>query len=211
MANFNRSKPKFKPQPKVLVICEDSKSSKHYLDDANYQLRSFVEVKITHCGNTDPKGIVEEAKSQQKNFDRVYCVIDRDTHKNFDEAVNSAQSTEKVKLIVSYPCFEFWLLLHFCYSRKPYTAIGKDSPADCLITDLRKCAGMENYAKGDDKNLFNFLLDKGFTDARIRSPKILAEAQKSGEMNPSTQLHELMDYFEVLSQPQPTATNKLKH
>jgi hypothetical protein len=200
--SFNRQKPKLKPPPTVLVICEDTKSGKRYLEDASLHFRVKIQVEITHCGKTDPKGIVNEAISRQKKFDRVFCAIDRDTHKNFDEALNLANTSKKVKVIVSYPCFEFWLLLHFGYCRKPYTSVGKDSAAYLVIKDLRTHACLKDYDKGNDQNIFNLMLENGFIKAREIAPKVLNEAIASGEMNPSTQLHELLAFFETLSKPQ---------
>lgn len=202
-ASFNRRKSSLKPEPIVLVICEDTKSGKRYLDDASLHFRVKVQVEITHCGKTDPKGIVEEAISRQKKFDHVFCAIDRDTHKNFDEALNLANTSKKVKVIVSYPCFEFWLLLHFSHCRKPYAAVGEYSAADLVIKDLRTHACLKNYDKGNDQNIFNLMLNNGFNEARRIAPKVLEQAIESGEMNPSTQLHELLDFFEKLSTPQP--------
>jgi len=202
MARFERSKPRFKPQPKVLVICEDTKSGKRYLEDASLYFRVKVSVEIIHCGKTDPKGIVKEAISRQKKFDHIFCAIDRDTHQNFDEALILAKAAEKVDIIVSYPCFEFWLLLHFGYSRKPYAGAGKHSAADLLIKDLCTYPGLENHEKGKDLSIFKLLLGKRFDEARRIAPKVLAEAMVSEEMNPSTRLHELLDFFEKLSLPQ---------
>jgi hypothetical protein len=202
-ASYNRSNPRFKPQPTVLVICEDSKSGKHYLEDARLHFRVNVLVEITHCGKTDPLNIVKEAFNRQGKFDHVFCVIDRDNHQNFDEALNLANTSDKIEIIASYPCFEFWLLIHFVgYTRRPYTAAGNHSAADLLIRDLRVHPDMENYDKGEDKNIFGLLLGNRFTEARRVSPRILADAIQSEEMNPSTKLHELFDFFEKLSSPQ---------
>lgn len=202
-ASYNRSNPLFKPQPTVLVICEDSKSGKHYLEEARIHFRINALVEITHCGKTDPLNIVKEAIRRQGKFDNIFCAIDRDEHQNFDEALNLANSSNKVKIIASYPCFEFWLLIHFVGNkRKPYTAVGNYSAADLLIKDLRVHPGMENYDKGKDKNIFGLLLGDKFNEARRVAPIILADAIKSEEMNPSTKLHELIDFFEKLSSPQ---------
>jgi len=200
-ASFNRPKSSFKPQPKVLVICEDSKSGKRYLEDASKHFRVNILVEITHCGNTDPKGIVTEAISRQGKFDHVFCAIDRDTHKNFDEALNLAKNSKKVEVIVSFPCFEFWLLLHFGYNRKPYAAAGKNSAADLLIKALRIYPGLEKYDKGEDMGVFQLLLSR-LAETRRIAPKVLAEAIASEQMNPSTRLHKLLDFFEKLSSPQ---------
>ncbi len=202
-SSFNRKGAKYKPQPKVLVVCEDKKSGKSYLEDACYHFRITNEVKIIHCGKTDPLGIVTEATEHRDTYDLIYCVIDRDSHENFDEALNVAQAREKIEIIASYPCFEFWLLIHFIgNNRKPYCVSGKNSAADMLVKDLKKHPGFESYDKGEDKNIFAMLLGDKLDKARKEAPRILDDAIKCGEMNPSTKLHELIDFLEKLSSPQ---------
>src|ERR1700753_191407 len=89
-SSFKRGAARYAPQPTVLVICEDLKSSKNYLEDVAIDFRVKVHVEISHRGKTDPLGIVEEAIDEQKKFDRVYCAIDRDNHANFDAALRKA-------------------------------------------------------------------------------------------------------------------------
>lgn len=199
---FERKKPSLKPQTRVLVICEDTKSSLQYLKDAAHHFRAYAEVDIVHCGKNDPLNIVKEAMERQRLFDHVYCAIDRDRHENFDEALELAKGNEKVSVIASYPCYEFWLLLHFQKTRKPYIGVGKKSSGDLLVKDLCKVAGMENYAKGSSENLFDRLIDK-LPTARQRAAQVMEDALNEGELNPSTRLHELIKYFELLGTPQP--------
>jgi len=202
--SFSRAKPSLLPQPTVLVICEDSKSGKRYLEDASVHFKVKVQVEICHCGKTDPLNIVKEAIRRQSKFDRVFCAIDRDSHETFTAALGLARDHKKIDLIVSYPCFEFWLLLHFGYHRKPYNATEKQSAAALLIKDLRGKPGFEDYEKGDTQSLFTSLLPQLATAQHV-APKILAEAQASGELNPSTQLHELLKDFAELAKPQKIA------
>lgn len=200
--SFERRGARFKPVATVLVLCEDAKSSKLYFQSATIHFRVNVKVDVAHCGKTDPKGIVQEAIDRSSKFDTVFCVIDRDTHPSFDEACSIANKhQEKIKLIVSYPCFEFWYLLHFGHTTKPYAAVGKQSAGDRLASDLRQCAGMSHYDKSSEE-LFNDLLPK-LPDARRFSPRILEEAVAARQMNPSTQVHQLIDYLEQLEKPQP--------
>lgn len=201
--SFNRSKSRFKPQPTILVICEDSKSGLNYLKDASSHFHVAAQIEILNCGRTDPKGIIEEALARQTDFDQVYCVIDRDSHPSFKEAVTLAKASQKVCVIASFPCFEFWLLLHFGHSRKPYSAVGNNSSADLLIKDLRKHPIMEKYNKGNEQQIFNLLLGEKFALARSLAPIILSAAIADDNLNPSTQLHILIDRFEELSTPQP--------
>ncbi|MBI5922677.1 MAG: RloB domain-containing protein [Betaproteobacteria bacterium] len=201
--SLRRQAPRYKPQPTVLVICEDTKSGKRYLEDASRHFRVEVQVEITNCGRTDPRGIVAEALARQGKFDRIFCVIDRDTHPNFDEALVEAKRSPKVDVIASYPCFEFWLLLHYEYTTKPFTAAGNKSAAETLIERLRTHSGMGDYAKGSAQSIFQSLIGDKFEDARLRSPLVHQNAQECKDMNPSTRLHDLMDFFEELSKLQP--------
>jgi hypothetical protein len=203
---FQRSGPRFQAQPTVLVICEDSKSGKNYLEDLKVHFRAQVQVEVTHCGKTDPLGIVSEALRQSKKYDRVFCVIDRDEHPNFEQAIAAVPQTSKVTVIASYPCFEYWLLLHFSYSRKPYSRAGNKSPADCLIDDLKTKPGMEHYAKGNKSSIFSDLTIPRFNSARLRAAQALNEALEVGDLNPSTRLHELISFIERLGTPLPLET-----
>lgn len=201
-SSFKRKEPAYVPQPKVLVICEDSKSSKTYLSDAATYFRARVQVEIIHCGKTDPKNIVEDAVARQSKFEFVYCVIDRDTHEHFDQAIKIANQFPKIKIIDSHPSFEFWLLIHFGYCRRPFRSAGGKSAGDQVVHELEKCPGMDKYDKGKVKGLFGLLLESNkFMNARQISPQILNEAVMSGELNPSTKVHELIDHFERLSEP----------
>jgi len=200
--SFDRKGSRFKAQPKVLVLCEDSKSGKRYLEEAAFYFRAKAQVEIVHCGITHPSGIVERAVVRQKQFDKVFCVLDRDTHLCFERALNVARSHPRITVIASYPCFEFWLLLHFGFNRKPFRAVGKNSPGDLVTKSLRAKPGMFRYEKGRDISYFTQLLGEPFNVARTLAPKILEDVSVSGQPNPSTEIHLLMDEFEALSKPQ---------
>ncbi|MHB1216457.1 MAG: RloB family protein [Thiobacillus sp.] len=198
VSRFDRNEPRFKQQARVLVLCEDTKSGFLYLNEAAHHFRSQAEVDITHCGKNDPLSIVTEAVKRQRHFDTVYCVIDRDQHETFDAALElAAKNTKKIVVIASYPCYEYWLLLHFRKTRKPYVSAGKNSSCSLLMKDLRKEKIMENYAKGASENLFDELID-WLPNARQRAAEVLTAAINDDELNPSTQLHELIERFEQL-------------
>ncbi|MDB5999043.1 MAG: hypothetical protein JWP52_742 [Rhizobacter sp.] len=61
---------------------------------------------------------------------------------------------------------------------------------------------MERYAKGCFDSLFLLLLDK-LPDARKRAAKGLSQARAEVAMNPSTQMHELIDVLESLGSSLP--------
>lgn len=200
--SFKRHSPKFRQQPKVLIICEDSVSGKQYLEDAAFHFRADAKVEIAHYGITHPSGIVEEAVSKRKKFDKIFCAIDRDEHDCFDKALLLAKAYDNIHIIASYPCFEFWLILHFGYVRKPFHRTGNRSPGDNVNKHLRSIKGMEQYNKSAKYNAFKLLLGEKFETARKFSPKALKDAEQIGEKNPSTEIHLLIDELEALGEIQ---------
>lgn len=63
--------------------------------------------------------------------------------------------------------------------------------------------GMAEYDKGKVKDLFGKLLGDRFEYACTCSPRILLDAVKTGEMNPSTRMHDLMSRMKTLGEVQP--------
>lgn len=201
-SSFGRGEPKYVAEKSILVLCEDTKSGKQYLQEAAEHFRAALLVDVAHAGVTHPSGIVAHAIKRQKKHDQVYCVIDRDSHVCFDKAINMAQAHKKITIIPSYPSFEFWILLHFGHCRKPFNRTGSLSPGGCVIKEIKTHALLENYDKGKDRSYFNELLGDPFNLARKVSPRVLEDARDSNEPNPSTEIHLLIDKFESLSAPQ---------
>lgn len=200
-SSFSRTAPKFKTQPRTIILCEDSRSCLDYLEEASNFYRAFAEVRILHCGHTDPKGIVEAAIKYRSSFEQVFCAIDRDAHETFEEAMQLAKAFG-IEMVVSYPCYEYWLLLHHRMTRAPYTAVGGLSAADRVTRELRTHPGMSDYAKGSSKGLFTKLLGQ-LPAAQARAQRGLVEAANDQEPNPSTSLHLLLKRLELLGKPAP--------
>ena len=144
--------PKREPYDRVLVVCEGERTEPLYLRDlaARYRL-SMANIEVVGIGS-DPKTVVRRAKklrsreSQRgEKFDRVYCVFDCDEHATFDAARDEAEASG-VKFATSWPCFEFWLRLHFGYSRRPYARSGGKSAAQKCVENVKRL--LPGYAKG---------------------------------------------------------------
>ncbi|MDQ6992770.1 MAG: RloB family protein [Mariprofundus sp.] len=193
------------PYAKVLIVCEGEKSEPNYFNGFkdHYGLNSAnVEV----CGecNSDPLSIVRFAidlyrkeRNAGDSFDRVYCVFDKDTHANYQSAldqINRAVPKETIFAITSVPCFEYWLLLHFQYTTRPYEALPGNSAGNQLLRDLK--AVMPDYEKGK-QNIFPALLDQ-LEFAKHNAVRAL-EAGKSGHTdNPTTHVHKLVEYLQKI-------------
>lgn len=195
--SFVRLSKRLTPSPTVLIVCEDTHSSKIYLEEAAQALRANAKVSVAHSGNTDPLGIVKFAVKKLKTYEKIYCVIDRDEHNNFDAALLLATQYPKVSICASYPCFEYWLLVHHKRTRKPYSRSGNKSPADCLFEDLRQIDEFRDYGKGRVNGLFHQLYAKREI-ASQNAEWALAEAEKVDELNPSTRIHSLIDFLDEL-------------
>lgn len=117
------------PFKRVLIVCEGEKTEPNYFEEIRKLARvSPVHIRVIKSElGTQPLRVVESAINEFKKakaYDHVYAVFDRDDHENYANAIAKAD-TQNVKLknderkaitfraIVSVPCFEFWLLLHF--------------------------------------------------------------------------------------------------
>ncbi len=183
------------------MLCEDTKSALNYLQGAARHFRSHAVVKIAHCGRTDPIGIVEEAIASRRNFEFTFCVIDRDTHESFEDALlRAAEFGDTIKVLPSYPCYEYWLLLHYKFTRAPVASVGAQSAGTRMAAALRAEDGMAEYEKGSSNSVFDRLLDR-LPAAKVNAARALDAAIAEQEMNPSTELHLLILEFERLGVP----------
>ena len=188
------------PQQRVLVVCEGEYTEPRYFAALKNRLRlNTLVVKPTK--GVDPRTLVnmasKESQREKRNgerFDFVYCVFDRDSHPQFDEASKTARD-RGFQLARSWPCFEFWLLLHFEFVRSPYVPTDGTSPCDACIRDLRK--HLPDYNKGDQTTFDDLwhLLETAIAHGR----KASADAAATGQNNPSTEIHELVAHLQKLS------------
>ena len=184
----------------MLVVCEGERTEPRYFAALRDHLRlNTLVVKATK--GVDPRTLVNIAKNESQRekskgeqFDFVYCVFDRDSHARFEEASDMAQA-RGFKLARSWPCFEFWLLLHFEFVMAPYARSGSESPCDACIRDLRK--HIPDYSKGD-QTTFNNLWHR-LEQAIKNGYKAAADATATGERNPSTEVHKLVVHLRKLS------------
>lgn len=211
------------PYDKVLIVCEGTKTEPSYFRDLiKFHDISSVNVRISgECGAA-PTSVVEyaialaqsEANSGEP-FDRVYCVFDRDSYhlatqkKVYQAALARIEEQNQEKLVFyagnSVPSFEYWLLLHFCETHKPFAAQGNKSVGDVVLKELKKY--WPNYEKGllRPYQYLKTSLPNGEAIAIERARKALKHAQLVGDANPSTKVHELVEYLIHIKDPQDTS------
>lgn len=193
ITDLKREQRNRKKYERILILCEDGKSAPYYLDSFcnNFHLKNIT---IKGMG-VSPLKIVEAAIAELKSYDRVYCHFDQDTHADYkqalDRVVANQKNYKKIYAITSVPCFEYWILLHYRDSSKPYKAAGSKSAGDRLESEVK--IYIPDYHKGH-KSIFE--ITKPYLDLAIdRANRIDAQQKTAGTDNPSTKMHELIEYL----------------
>lgn len=204
-AKLKRSKVKRDAYAKVLVVCEGEKTEPKYFEGLRqYYALNTANVEVCgECGS-DPMSVLSYAKQRYREekdagdaFDKVFCVFDKDAHANYMStlsAIATATPYGVYEAINSVPCFEYWLLLHFDYSTKPYVSTGRKSSGEQVLAELKRY--LPAYEKGADC-IFKELIDQ-LEFAQANAKRSLTEAESQGTDNPSTRVHELVAYLQSI-------------
>lgn len=205
--SLNRRGPRREPYDRVLIVCEGEKTEPNYLNELISQWRlSSANIRVTGDGGSDPGSVVEYAIKlfeASPDYDRVYCVIDRDSHATYAKAVERVKQKTLVRregkrklgnahfeAIVSVPCFEYWIFLHFEYSTAPMARF-----AD-VLPKLRRISELSNYDKGIH-GLFA-LTEPKLETAIANANRANRAADEANTDNPTTQIPGLICYLRDL-------------
>lgn len=176
----------------ILILCEDTKSSRDYLASYPYN-KELVQIHCIGTGkNTDSLMLeaikrASDAARRGNAFEQVWVVFDKDsfTQQQFNRTFDLAKSRNEIIACWSNESFELWYLLHFHYRD---TAIARKE----LVSNITKLIG-KKYDKAD---LAMYAELKDRTNIAIRNASRLAfENSKNGDphRNPSTLVHELVN------------------
>jgi hypothetical protein len=180
-----------------LILCEGESEENYFkgLITQDKYKRKFqaIDVNIFKPKDHSPVGLVNEAKNRikeakrEKNaYDFVWVVFDKDGHAKIPEAFEIARkSTPEIKIAFSAPCFEFFILLHFEKTTKPF------KKCDDVISQIHK-KWFADYEKAT--NIFDQLLDK--KTIGISNSKWLQEQVKVDIKN-GTRVYELSAYTDI--------------
>ncbi len=121
---LRRRRPYRQPLPRILIVCEGTRTEPGYFHGMRHLQRSLIELVLSPGGT--PKTLVERAvekkeaaKREAKRradrnllYDEIWCVFDVDEHPFVPEAKQQA-AANNIAVAISNPCFELWVLLHF--------------------------------------------------------------------------------------------------
>jgi hypothetical protein len=183
---------------RVLIACEDTKSSKFYFTKMikDYGLRGQV-VFAEHIG-TNPMKVLEAIKvhlTKDSNFDEKWIVIDKDSYSKaeFNGTIASAK-TLGVNVAYANEAYELWILLHF-----------KNQKAYINRTQLNKeLKVLIDYEKNNE---FIYEIIKSKQDKALKRSKELIQHfidingyPKPYDDNPSNTIYKLVESLKNLRQ-----------
>jgi hypothetical protein len=189
--SLKRRSPFRKVLPRILIVCEGTKTEPGYFEDFRQRYRRVVELELSPGGV--PKTLVERAaemkkdadaragKDENERYDEVWCVFDIDDHPKIDDAKQQARDNG-IKLAISNPCFELWVLLHF-----------QEQSAHISRAKLR--AECRKHLPRYEKDLPTEKLNPHYDNAATRARKLDAWQQQQDRQgaNPSAGVYKLTE------------------
>ena len=187
----------------ILIVSEGRKTEPVYFNSLKRELRlAMVDVEVVGEGGA-PITVVDRAiemRDERKRhvnsltktmYEIVYCVIDVDTHETLDQAVDKARSN-KIEIVLSNPCFEYWYILHFEKTGAPFH---NSQEVKSILKQKYHSAYNES-----DTTIFNAVYPKT-SDAIKRSKEVLKENHGNAKClkgcNPSTHVHKIVEYLQM--------------
>lgn len=202
---LNQSQRQIKDQkgkPRIYVACEGSVTEIIYFDAIRLHWNIATLDICRECNNA-PISVVDFAlrvkKQNRKDhkqygeplYEQIWCVFDHEgehKHESLERAIDKARKND-LKIALSYPCFEFWYLLHFTGSTKPFRN------CDDLKFELKKY--ITNYDKNNDYyNILNSKTNDALKNAltvRNHHNSTRSPEANSIQDNPSTKVHLLIN------------------
>ena len=201
LTNLRRREAFKAPNKFELIACEGS-TEEDYFKALIKKLRlPAVKVKVYSPSESEPIKIVNWTIAKRKEMsddvgypcEKAWCVIDVEIpqHQTLDEAWEKANATQKLEIILTNPCIEYWFLLHF----KKHTSSFDDK--DEVMNEL-----LEVHPTYKKRRIGFNVLDSRRTTAIQHSREILVENECGDDLrncNPSTHIHIVVEHLENIS------------
>jgi hypothetical protein len=190
----------------ALLVCEGRRTEPHYLRELLRLLEispARVEI-IEGQTNADAMSVVRRARQlyeRKPEYDHVFIIIDAE-QANLQKALADCNqpiqraSIKKgiqeihIRPIVTAPCFEYWLLLHFRYTDQPFI-----SYAD-VLTEL--LVFLPDYKKVDPYIFDKVGGEEGLRRAVTNSAISKRELARTGATYPDTDMPILLEALETI-------------
>jgi len=189
---------------RILILCEGRETEPLYFNGIKTEKRkdnplSALRIVVYDTRINTGKELVllakelkEEAKREKNEYDAIWVVIDRDGYTKHPQAFNQARANE-IQIAFSSISFEYWFLLHFIKTTKPFTK------SDEVIKHLKQDSYYTNY----EKSLDHYQKLKNLTQTAIQNAQWLRKQvgydtsmeDKRYVFNPYTDVDILVSYL----------------
>ncbi|MFE6282570.1 RloB family protein [Streptomyces sp. NPDC057877] len=168
----------------MLVVCGSKETERQYLQGLREHLRNSAVSVVVRGKACSPTQLVAYARTQRDlsrgSFDEVWCVFDVDQFVDVAEAVVAARRAG-IRVAVSNPCFELWLLLHF-------------APQTAHVATYRKLLPLlQRHVPGYDKTRLDFGRFREGRGEAVERARRLDPSGEDHESNPSTSVWRLVE------------------
>lgn len=198
-----RAETSVEPRRRILVVSEGAVTERQYLQEFKKHCRNplvsmdfegAAGVPVTLVNRAkELKRAAEDDASRERDanlgFDEVWCVFDVDEHPHIPDARQMA-TANGLRLAMSNPCFELWLLLHF-----------RDSPGLQHRHEIQRLLATEMPGV-KPKHIEFARLIPGYEEAHRRATRL--ERERSSKMNdtsePFTEVVQLIDSIDEVGQ-----------
>ncbi len=200
--DLRRQKARRAPYDRVLIVCEGETEEKYFKGLVRSLQLNTANIRIpSNTTGSSPRNVVEfaiEEYNLSKDYDRVYCVIDKDEHSQYLEALDlvkrkKLKKSHSLRAIPSVPCFEFWILLHFKMTTRSFYNSPRP-PCMQVIKELKPY--IPEYEKAS-ATLFDLTRDR-LNEAVQHAERVLAHSRSAMTDDPSTKIHKLVLYLKQL-------------
>ncbi len=193
----------------ALIVCEGKCTEPYYLGALLALLGISTASAVIVPGQTDadPVAVVNRAKerfAKAPEFDKVFVVIDGD-QANLDSALhlcntpvqraNQREGRPEIRIqpIISSPCIEFWLLLHFAYTDQPF--------GNCMEVMRALREHLSDYRKSDPEIFQKVGGEAGLGRAMAHVERLISVRTGGEAAWPSTSLPILIEALRAMRTP----------
>jgi hypothetical protein len=149
------------PRSLILIVCEGEETEYRYFETMRKRRKlPSVTIEVVRPNRQSDQLVLYAIKLRSKKaadsppYNEIWCVFDREAANEpagFAEAVKRADQ-EDIQIAVSNPCFEYWYLLHYRETNRPFYN------ADEVCELLRHNDCLPGYQKNQD--VFEQLADR---------------------------------------------------
>ena len=183
----------------ALLVCEGECTEPFYLKGLLLHLginSASVEI-LPGQSHSNAVAVVNRARErfEQAPRDRVFALIDAEQD-DLEQAIHFCRTPLQrgnqkkaipeicIEPIISTPCFEVWLLLHFRYCDQPFRVFND------VHSQLR--VHLPDYSKADRKIFLRVGAEEGLRKAMLHSSRLRTASENSGAQSPATDMDRLV-------------------